>query len=132
MIDVSGIEYDFLPSVLWTIGVILAGGVLLGFGIKYFDRPWSAALGAPGAVLGIGGLIFGPLLIIGSQASSAVEQQERVIVKEQLSDQGFSRVDLDWSGKTFTASVDGEYFEGLLHPVGDYKYQVLTVEEVKP
>lgn len=132
MIDVSGIEYDFLPSVLWTIGIVLAGATLLGFGIKFFGEDWSVYLGAPGVVLLILGLLFGPLGIIGAQAESAVTGEETSLATEQLSDQGFDRLDLNWEGKTFTASVEGKFFEGVLHPQGDYKYQVLEVGEVKP
>lgn len=132
MIDVSGIEYDFLPSVLWVLGVIVVGVGLLVWSYKREGEDWSEALFVAGVLAVIFSLTIGPLTAIFYQADTSVTKQERAIVKEQLSDQGFSRVDLNWEGKTFTASVDGEYFEGLLHPVGDYKYQVLEVGEVKP
>lgn len=128
MIDVSGIEYDFLPSVLWTVGLMGFGISSFIVGVRNFEKWWS---GFPG-VLGIIVAVATPFLLLGAVPSSEVSDVKMRMVEEQLSDQGFSRVDLDWAGKTFTASVDGEYFEGLLHPVGDYKYQVLTVEEVKP
>lgn len=128
MIDVSGIEYDFLPSVLWVVGIVLVGAVLFGVGL-YKDH---AGFGVPGLILTLGGLVFGSTLIIVTPANTYVASERHQVIKEQLSDQGFSRVDLNWSDKTFTASVDGEYFEGLLHPIGDYKYQVLEVGEVKP
>lgn len=128
MIDVSGIEYDFLPSVLWTVG--LMGLCIAAFilGVKNFEKWWSAFPGA----LGIVGTAVVPLMLLLIAPSSYMGHAEIERVTEQLSDQGFSRVDLNWEGKTFTASVDGEYFEGLLHPVGDYKYQVLEVGEVTP
>lgn len=128
MIDVSGIEYDFLPSVLW---VIVPVGIL--FAVTALDEVFG--WGDVGFVtLGVGllYLIFGSFLVIGLQSATAVGQEESRITTDQLSDQGFSRVVLDWGGKSFTASLDGQYFEGVLHPVGDYKYQVLEVGEVKP
>ena len=128
MIDVSGIEYDFLPSVLWTVG--LMGLCISAFivGLRNFDKGWSVFPG----VLGLVGTAAVPLLVLLAAPSSYVGQAEIEKVSEQLSDQGFSRVDLDWNGKTFTASLDGQFFEGVLHPVGEYEYQVLEVGEVKP
>lgn len=130
MIDVSGIEYDFLPSVLWTVPFIVVGVLLILWANKNTYEEWAPLPGIIGALALIWGVFAGPLFLMGMIPSEQLYAQEANLAREQLSDQGFSRVDLDWTGKTFTASLDGEYFEGLLHPVGDYKYQVLTVEEV--
>lgn len=132
MIDVRGIEYDFLPSVLWMLGVFLTGVVILIWSYRREGKSGEMPLFSLGLTLTLGSLILGIPLVIGIQASDYVNNREYQLVDEQLSDQGFSRVDLDWEGKTFTASLDGQYFEGLLRPVGDYKYQVLEVGEVKP
>lgn len=132
MIDVSGIKYDFLPSVLWTAPFIVVGVLLILLANKYTYETWAVAPGIVGVFAVAWGALLGPVGLIAIIPGEQVAQIEYGIAAEQLSDQGFSRVDLNWEGRTFTASVDGEYFEGLLHPVGDYKYQVLEVGEVKP
>lgn len=132
MIDVSGIEYDFLPSVLWTVPFIVAGVLLILLANKYTYETWAVAPGVVGVFSVAWGVLLGPFVLMTVLPEEQVAQQESRLASEQLSDQGFDRLDLNWAGKTFTASLDGQYFEGLLHPVGDYKYQVLEVGEVKP
>jgi hypothetical protein len=132
MIDVSGIEYDFLPSVLWTIGFIVVGVALAWVGIANFDEWWASLVGPIGIVLTLLGVIGGPLVIIGQQAGEAVSSEETRLATEQLKEQGYDRLSLDWENKTFTSSVEGEFFEGILHPQGNYTYQVLEVGEVAP
>ena len=110
MIDVSGIEYDFLPSVLWVliptllcftvVAVILKSGTL-------YDEVWIGGVFAFALAGGIVTLVMGGLLGVGAASRQAVAQEESAIASEQLADQGFDRLDLNWSGKTFTASVEG-------------------------
>lgn len=132
MIDVSGIEYDFLPSVLWVVGIVVVGLGLFIFAAFFEDEWWAAIPGVLGMVTVIGGAMFGVALGIVMQADVAVSSEEATRVTEQLTEQGYDRLKLDWDNKEFTASVDGEFFEGLLHPLGDYTYQVLEIGEVKP
>lgn len=132
MVDVSGIEYDFLPSVLWVVGVVVVGVVLLVVGVCIFDEWWSSFFGVPGILLLLFGLIGGPFGVIGWQADMAVRSEEASLATEQLKEQGYDRLSLDWDNKTFTSSVEGEFFEGILHPQGNYTYQVLEIGEVTP
>lgn len=132
MIDVSGIEYNFLPSVLWTVPFIPVGVLLILWANKNTYEEWAPAPGVIGVISLLWGALLGPVTLMGALPGQVIASETYRVTTEQLSDQGFSRVDLDWEGKSFTASLDGQYFEGVLHPVGDYRYQVLAVEEVKP
>lgn len=132
MIDVSGIEYDFLPSVLWVVGILVVGIVLSLVGITNFGEWWADIVGPSGISITIITLVIGPLVIISGQSDVAVRSEEASLATEQLTEQGYDRMSLDWDNKTFTSSVEGEFFEGVLHPLGNYTYQVLEIGEVNP
>lgn len=130
MIDVSGIEYDFLPSVLCVVGIVAVGLGLFIFAAIFENEWWAAFPGVLGMVTVIGGAMFGGAFGIGMQADMAVRSEETSRATEQLKDQGYDRLSLDWYNKTFTSSVEGEFFEGVLHPLGNYTYQVLEIGEI--
>ena len=132
MIDVSGIEYDFLPSVLWAVGVVFVGLILTWVGAANLGEWWADIVGPVGIVLAVGGVTLGGMLGIFMQADVAVSSEEASLATEQLKEQGYDRLSLDWYNKTFTSSVEGEFFEGVLHPLGNYTYQVLEIGEVNP
>ena len=132
MIDVSGIEYDFLPSVLWVVGVVFVGLILTWVGAANLGEWWASIVGPIGIILAVVGVTFGGMLGIFMQADVAVSSEEASLAAEQLKEQGYDRLSLDWGNKTFTSSVEGEFFEGILHPLGDYTYQVLEIGEVTP
>lgn len=131
MIDVSGIEYDFLPSVLWVVGIVFIGLALVALGVVFEDEWWSATSGVIGILAAVGGTFFGGAFGIGWQADEAVRGEETRIATEQLTEHGFDRLKLDWDNKEFTASVEGEFFEGVLHAQGKHTYQILEVTKVE-
>ena len=128
MIDLSGIEYNFLPGLLWWLVPV---AVAVGYHWWMFTthREESNFWGNTGVlffVFGVAWLIVGGTIMLGAVPSSYVANVEKTMSIEQLESQGFANVDLD-SGRKFTASVDGQYFRGALVHDHEYTYQVVEL-----
>lgn len=122
IIDISGIEYDFLPSVLWVCGILAIFIAMILVSVIYDSENWFG-FGLAGFAFTI---IFGVTLGIGVQAEDYVTKQEQIIVTEQLEAGGYDNIYLTGL-KQFTASKDGVYVAGTLYQVGDYEYKVVEV-----
>lgn len=123
MIDLSGIEYDFLPNVLWVVIPLLVFAALAAVG---FLLDWEET-GVTGLAFFILWGLFGSLISLGAIPEGQVEEEEKARTVTQLEAMGFEQVTL--RGKSFTASLDGAYFSGGLMPLGEYKYQVVEKKE---
>lgn len=128
MIDLSGIEYNFLPGLLWWLVPVAIAAAFLWWVFTTYgeDRNLWTALGA--IVLLVGGVwtLTGWAIMLGVVPSSYVEAEKERMIVEQLESQGFANVDLD-SGRKFTASVDGQYFRGALVHDSEYRYQIVEL-----
>lgn len=128
MIDLSGIEYNFLPGLLWwliPVGVVVAYLWWMFATNREYSNPWELI---GGVVLISGGawLTAGGLIMLGAVPSTYVDRIEKSMTIEQLEEQGFTNVSLD-GGRKFTASVDGQYFRGALVHDHEYTYQVVEL-----
>lgn len=131
MVDLSGIEYNFLPGLLWWIvPVAITVGYLwwMFATLREGSNTWGA-IGGIFAVFGGVWMLAGGLILLGGVPSRYVEAEEKRMTIEQLEEQGFANVSLEW-GRKFTASLDGQYFRGALVHDSEYRYQIveLTVD----
>lgn len=128
MIDLSGIEYNFLPGLLWwLVPVAIAVGYLWWmFATHREESNFWGNTGVLFFVFGVGWLIVGGTIMLVAVPSSYVANVEKTMSIEQLESQGFANVDLD-SDRKFTASVDGQYFRGALVHDHEYTYQVVEL-----
>lgn len=128
--------FDF--TVLWwgvgiTVAVLLAG--LVCFAISRGDE-WSGwfyagqvlcALSFFAAAVGCG-------LISGMIGSMTYDKKTEALKEQALEDVGFEHVDVD-NYNNFTASLDGEYFQGELWRIeprdGVYTYKIVEKVELK-
>lgn len=127
MIDISGIEYNFWPSIFWVAGIISVG-VLLGILDEIYDNLFLSVMGS---ILVVGGVFIGGLVGIWLQADIYVQGEEKRIATEQLIKQGYDNIDLSTvrNGETFTSSVDGAYFRGVLVSEGEYTFKIVEVTD---
>lgn len=127
MIDVSGIEWNWGASVGWwliTVGILVVVGILAWLLLNDSYLGESIATGfISGAFVWF--LVIGLIAMLVIPESEVAAQEEQ-IATEQLNEQGFEHVEMQRL-EGFTASKDGEYFQGLLHSVGDHKYQIVEV-----
>lgn len=128
MIDLSGIEYNFLPGLLWWL-VPVAVAVAYLWWMFATDRqnrdPWEL-IGVFTFFFGGVWMLAGGPIMLGVVPSSHVKQVEKSMTIEQLEDQGFANVSLNGNRK-FTASVDGQYFRGALVHDHEYTYQIVEL-----
>lgn len=120
-VDVSGIEYNWLPDILWWWLVPVA--VIIFVAAAFYMLASEAVAEVTVFLAGLWffvGMFFA--LVLGPTAGVFREECERVTA--QLEEQGYENVTLEWRD-SFTASKEGKYFKGVFHYVGDKKYQVL-------
>ncbi len=128
MVDLSGIEYNFLPGWLWWL-VPVAIAVFYLWWMFATHREESRLWGNIGGffvVFGGAWLLLGGLIMLESVPSAYVNSVEKRMTLEQLESQGFANVDLN-SNRKFTASVDGQYFRGALVHDSEYRYQIVEL-----
>lgn len=128
MIDLSGIEYNFLPGLLWwLVPVAVAVAILIWvFDTGREGNEGGEFLAGMSFVLGGVWLLIGGPIMLGMLPSTYVEAEEERMTIEQLEEQGFANVNLE-GGRKFTASVDGQYFRGALVHDHEYTYQVVEL-----
>lgn len=117
--------YDF--TAVWVIGIItavlLAWAIISAVGVsrKWWDD-WVAGVSwFVTIVFFVLGFLMSALPAPGSIHDAKVD----AATVEALEEIGFERVNL--SGDRFVASLDGEYFEGILSETDPYTYQVNEV-----
>lgn len=91
------------------------------------DHGWQG----PVFAVSVGGGVFFAVLYGVVFAPEAQEEQNRVQKVEELENLGFQNVDLLPHETQFTASRGGDYYRGVLTPLGDHKYQVNEIVEGK-
>lgn len=128
MIDLSGIEYNFLPGLLcWLVPVAVAVAYLWWmFATNREESNFWGNTGVFFSVFGVVWLLAGGLIMLVAVPSSYIEAEEKRMTIEQLEDQGFANVSLNGNRK-FTASVDGQYFRGALVHDHEHVYQVVEL-----
>ena len=128
MIGISGVEYNFLPGLLWWL-VPVAVAVAYLWWMFATNRDESNLWGNLSACFFVFGgtwLIAGGLVMLVAVPSTYVEAEEKRMTIEQLEEQGFANVSLEGDRK-FTASVDGQYFRGALVHDHEYTYQIVEL-----
>lgn len=128
MIDLSGIEYNFLPGLLWWLIPLEVAGVYLWWMFKTNrqDNTVTGFIGAMFIVLGGVYLLTGWIAFLWTAPEEYVNAEEKRMTIEQLEEQGFANIELTQDRK-FTASVNGEYFRGALAHDHGYVYQVVEL-----
>lgn len=121
MIDLSGIEWNWGLSFAWWLVPVAVSAVLLWVAV-IVDKEWLAITSI---FLGVLWLVIGGVWSTHVNPSNSIESQEESMTIQQLEEQGFDHVNL--SGSKFTASKDGQFFQGTLFSLGDDKYQVVEV-----
>lgn len=119
-VDVSGIEYNWLPGILWWLVPV---AVIIFVAVVFY---MLAAEAVAEVVVILAGLWFflGMVFALVLGPVKGVYSEEYKLVTTQLEEQGYENVTLKWRD-SFTASREGKYFKGVFHYVGDNKYRVL-------
>lgn len=121
--------WDFMPLVItgsiaaFLLLIATLVSVLEYNDVFYDDTSWVWAVAIPLSIIVVlvGGVFF-------QAATYENRLNDRVI--EALEDQGFKNVDMDSNQSGFTASLDGEYFDGVLIEVGDLEWQIAEIKAV--
>lgn len=123
MIDLSGIEYNFIPGLLvWLVPV----GVAVSYLWWMFATGRDTVIGALCFVFGGVWLLTGGPIMLAAVPSAYVDQIERSMTVVQLEEQGFANISMKYDRK-FTASRDGVYFRGALVQDHGHVYQVVEL-----
>ncbi|UVG35246.1 membrane protein [Microbacterium phage Cece] len=126
---------EIIPPVWdWTAGIvglaIIGVVILVAIFLTIMGRnAWNWRDDSYSTLWGIVPVLFVFVsFVCGSTMSNVNTERRNVNTVSVLEEAGFEQVSYDDESKTFTASKDGAYFNGILVYIEDNTYQILEVK----